>query len=346
MAGLVVADLPDLLGEIQVQLAALVDLHQILRQVQGVLRDQFRVVGGQHARVVLLEHVAAARAGYHDLVTLAHDLAQTRDVGLDLLLRLVQQPHVDERQAAALLLGNHALDAVLFQDADGRLADPGLVVVDGAGVEQRRLLLAVALGGGGTPAVPLGEGLAVIRGQQPVTVNAHILFHQTAQKRGPVGPVCEGRHPARPAPYPVRVAHHPVGKAHPFVLGFDETGPHHGPGEVDVPLVGRDVRTDGVTELALVTLIDYQLHLVVLQGTRVAEVIVHHLEQAHEGRTEGVAQRAAVADIEHPLQFGPQGALVPERRCFGLKAHRLASSSVVFARSGAKRDLKVFVHEK
>jgi hypothetical protein len=76
--------------------------------------------------------------------------------------------------------------------------------------------------------------------------------------------------------------------------------------------VRRDIRADGIAELALVTEFHYVLNLVVIDPIGFAKVFIHQLEQVHKRRAEGMAKRAPVADIEYPQNLLPCVLRIPE----------------------------------
>ena len=67
--------------------------------------------------------------------------------------------------------------------------------------------------------------------------------------------------------------------------------------------------------------------MLVLERLRLTEVLVYQPEQVHKRRTEGVTERAAIADVEHPHDFLTRGLRVPELRRGQVKVEHVAFSS-------------------
>jgi hypothetical protein len=222
-----------------------------------------------------------------------------------------------------LLVGDDALDVVLLKDADSGFADLRLVVIDCAGIKERHLFLSVGLGRSGTFAIPLGESLCVEGGEQSVPVDAQILFHQPAHRGIPIRPVDQWSRPTGQPSHPIRVPEYFVGEAGPVLLGLHHIGAHDGPREIDFPFVRRHVGADRVAKLALVAEIDDVIDLLIFDSVRLAKILIHQLKQVHKRRAEGMAERASIADVEHPQNFRPGRLRVPELRCVNVKLHPL-----------------------
>ena len=83
----------------------------------------------------------------------------------------------------------------------------------------------------------------------------------------------------------------------PALLVVHRLRAQHQPREVELPLVGRDVRALHVAELALVALVDHLVLLRLRHRRRVAAVLVDEVEQRREQRAQVPAESAAVAEV-------------------------------------------------
>ena len=138
--------------------------------------------------------------------------------------------------------------------------------------------------------------------------------------RRPGGPLTTGAAGPRPGPSrsvrPRNWSVNPLLHADRPASWRTACGPHHQPGEVELPLVRRHVGALHVAELALVALVD---HLVLLGGgqrRRVPVVGVDEVEQRRERRAQVEAQPAAVAQVEDRGRSRPGGR--PGRSTFGI----------------------------
>ena len=83
-----------------------------------------------------LEHQRAARRGPDDVDAVAGVRREPLREPVDVAARVVEQPVGLQRQAAAALLGDVDREAVVLEQRDGHLAEPRLVVVRPAAVEE------------------------------------------------------------------------------------------------------------------------------------------------------------------------------------------------------------------
>ena len=124
--------------ELGVERRLAVAREQVLGGVEGVVGDEPGVVGAEEVGVLLLS--TYAHVGWGTTMSLPSRTcgASTRDVVLRVLAELVDVAGVEPRHAAAhLALGQLARDAVAFVDADERLADRRVLVLDEARGEER-----------------------------------------------------------------------------------------------------------------------------------------------------------------------------------------------------------------
>ena len=135
MAGNLIGDLPRTVGEVGVELALLLQLHEVLADIEGMRRHQLGILGREKMRIFALEHQAAARHRRDDVIPSVHPGLERRHVGLRLPQDPRNVPRIEERHPAALLLGPDHLDAVLLEDRDRRLSHFHRMVIDQAGGE-------------------------------------------------------------------------------------------------------------------------------------------------------------------------------------------------------------------
>src|SRR5437016_14606763 len=85
-------------------------------------------------------------------------------------------------------------------------------------------------------------------GKPSIPVDAQTFFHQTAQKGILIRPVDERRSPTGQASDAICVSEYSVGEAGSSLPGVHQVGPHYRSREIDVPLVRRYIRADGVAK--------------------------------------------------------------------------------------------------
>ncbi len=216
---------------------------------------------------------------------------------------------------AAALQAFHAARpaAVLRQHLQRVLADLGLVVLHEAGLEQHGL----GAGPGLDVAALLGPGFEGGGGevrQVGRPVDAQRPLHEPAVDRHPVHGVGQAEGGPGQLRGKVRIAQDPVaqGAALPLpalgLVAVDEPGEVQGEG---VALAGR-VGALHLAELALEAVVHDPVALILREGAHIALVlVVDEAEEAREGVAVLEAHAAAVADLEGPLHFLLEQALVP-----------------------------------
>ena len=173
-------------------------------------------------------------------------------------------------------------------------------------------------------AEPSDERLGMKSGQHPVAVNSQKIFELTAKKGIPIGPVYKRSREAGECAHQIGVPEHPVGESSPFLLFADEVVSDQRPRKVNVQLMGRSVRTDGVANLALIAKVRDFVDLLPIQLFDLAENagdVIGHLEQFDKRLTERIANAAAVADIKDPRDFLLDRFRVPEFRGPEIEIH-------------------------
>ena len=126
--------------EVGLELAAVVHRDEVLADVEDPLGDdpQLLVVPQlEDLERLALEHQRAARRGPHDVHARARERREPLREPVHVGPRVVEQPVGLEREAAAALLGHVDREPVVLEQRDRHLAEPRLVVVRPAAVEER-----------------------------------------------------------------------------------------------------------------------------------------------------------------------------------------------------------------
>src|SRR2546422_9858095 len=72
VAGNLIGDLPRTVGEVGVELALLLQLHEVLANIEGMRRHQLGILGREKMWVFALEHQPAARHWRDDVIPSVH----------------------------------------------------------------------------------------------------------------------------------------------------------------------------------------------------------------------------------------------------------------------------------
>src|SRR5205823_9979400 len=210
-----VSDLAERAPELARELPLAVEPHQVLGEVEHAARHALRRRAGHQARVVLLQHAAAARPRHDHVVALLDERAERGQVAPRAARRAGQVAAVERRHAAADLRRADDLDATPPEDADGRRARLGRVELDRRGVEERDLAALAEAGGRRLTAEPAAEAPSVAR-QPPAAVDAVHLLHAPAEPPVAVRPVGEPREGGAEPPEQLGVAEDAVAEPDAF----------------------------------------------------------------------------------------------------------------------------------
>ena len=229
----------------------------------------------------------------------------------------------------------------MVEDGHQVAADTGVVVVDEAGGEDRHLARCGR-------AVPRRirdarlRGVAkfpgVVRGQRSVLVHMQRLLHQLA--RGAVAGRAVGQldhdRDSRQLAQRVGRGQDPVGAADLAILEVDCLGAQHQVRKVDVPGVRRHVRALGhVADVAQVALVDDFAEILLRDAVDLTGLaLVDQVEQRRKRIAQAYAAAAAVADVEHALEFVLDLGGVVEIRVLPVQRMPGGCIQVAFAHGG------------
>src|SRR5437773_2099966 len=209
MAGGLVGDPAEAAPEVAREPALGREPHQVLGQVEDAARHARRHRAGHQARVILLEHTAAARPRHDDVVALLDERAERGQVPAGAARRTGEVAAVQRRHAAADLRRADDLDTASPENTHRCRAGFGDVELDRRGVEERDLAAPAEVRRRRLAAEPTAEAPR-IAGQPAAAIDAERLLHAPAQEPVTVRPVGEPRDGGAEPPEQLGVAEEAV----------------------------------------------------------------------------------------------------------------------------------------
>jgi hypothetical protein len=288
--------------EVGLQLTAVVELQQQLADVVGALRDALEhrvVLERQDLPRLAFEHErAAGGVANDDRVLVVEVRGQGSGEAQHDLAGVVEQTAGLQWQAAAVLLGDHHLEAVVLEDRHHLLALPRLVVLGAAAVEVDDLAARAR-----TRPIPCppGEAPSGELRRRRVAMDAQRLLGEHARRAQSQRQVGQRRHRRAGPPQPCRPGDDPVAQRDALLALELVAGLGVDLGDLD-PL-GADLRADPAPRAVVDREIDRRFIGNPVSLGLGAGVLRSRKQRRHVGdRTCGLTDRALDAVVKRATQ--------------------------------------------